>query len=101
LPVTVALPTATPVKVTEQLVTLAVVDNEQLAPAVPTLVSDETKLTVPVGAFVEVVVSATVAVQEEVPVGIIVLGLQATPVDVLSLPVMVTVMVAAVLALVL
>jgi len=100
VPVTVAVPTATPVKVTEQLVTLAVVDKVQLAPAVPTPVFDETKLTLPDGALAGVVVSATVAVQVEVPVGIIVLGLQATPVDVLSLPVTVTVMVAAVLVLV-
>ena len=98
---TVAVPVATPVKVTEQLVTLAVVDKAQLAPTVPTLVFEETKLTLPVGELVGVVVSATVAVQVEVPVGMIVLGLQATPVVVLSLPVTVTVMVAEVLVLVL
>ncbi len=98
---TVAVPAATPVNVTEQLVTLAVVDNVQLAPAVPTPAFDETKLTLPVGALAAIVVSATVAVQVEVPDGIIVLGLQATPVDVLSFPVAVTVMVAAVLVLVL
>jgi hypothetical protein len=99
--VTVAVPTATPVKVTEQLVTLAVVDKVQLASTVPTEVFEDTKLTVPPGVFEAVVVSVTVAVQLEVPVGTIVLGLQTTLVDVLSLLVTVTVTVAAVLVLVL
>jgi hypothetical protein len=101
VPVTVAVPTATPVKVAEQLVTPAVVDKVQLVSTVPTAVFEETKLTLPVGALAAVVVSATVAVQVEVPVGTIVPGVQATPVDVLSLPVTVTVTVAATLALVL
>jgi len=101
VPVTVAEPTATPVKVTEQLVTLAVVDKLQLAPTVPTPVFDETKPTLPVGALAGVVVSATVAVHVEVAPGRIVLGVQATLVDVLSLPVTVTETVAAVLVLVL
>lgn len=95
------MPDATPVRLTEQLVTLAVVDKEQLAATVPTAVFDETKLTLPVGALAGVVVSATVAVQVEIPVGMIVLGLQATLVDVLSFPVTVTVMAAEVLVLVL
>jgi hypothetical protein len=99
--VTVAVPTATPVKVTEQLVTLAVVDKVQLASTVPTEVFEDTKLTVPPGVFKAVVVSVTVAVHLEVPVGTIVLGLQTTLVDVLSLLVTVTVTVAAVLVLVL
>ena len=101
MPVAVAEPAATPVKITEQLVTLAVVDRVQLAPTKPTPAFDETKLTLPVGALPGVVVSATVAVHVETPVGTIVPGLQATPVDVLSLPVTVTVMVAEALVLVL
>ncbi len=59
---TVALPEATPVKVTEQLPAV----NMQLAPTVPTAVFDETKLTVPDGVFAAFVVSVTVAVHVEV-----------------------------------
>jgi len=97
VPVTVAVPTATPVKVTVHLPD----DKVQLAPTVPTDVFEDTKLTVPLGVFDADVVSVTVAVQAEVPVGAIVLGLQATAVDVSSLLVAVTVTVAAELALVL
>jgi hypothetical protein len=62
-------------------------------------VLDEVKLTLPPGAFEGVVVSATVTEHEEVPVGTIVLGLQAILVDVLSLPAAETVIVAEVLML--
>jgi hypothetical protein len=99
--VAVAVPTATPVKLTVHLVRPAAVDKVQLVPTVPTPVFDETKLTLPVGALAGTVVSATVTVQVEVPVGMIMLGLQATLVDVLSLPLTVTVIVEAALVLVL
>ncbi len=59
---TVAVPTATPVKVTEHLPA----DKVQLAPTVPTAVFDDVKLTEPVGVLAAFVVSATVAVQAEV-----------------------------------
>jgi hypothetical protein len=91
------MPTATPVKVTAHVPE----DRVQLAPTVPTPVFDETKLTLPDGTLAGFLVSPTVAVQVEALVGIIELGLQATLVDVLSLPVTVTVMVAAVLVLIL
>ncbi len=91
VPVTVAVPTATPVNAAVHLPD----DSVQLAPTVPTEVFEDTKLTVPPGVFDAVVVSVTVAVQVEVPVGTMVLGLQATAVDVLSLLVTVTVTVAA------
>jgi hypothetical protein len=78
--VTVALPEATPVKVTEQLPAV----NIQLAPTVPTAVFDDVKLTEPVGVFAAFVVSVTVAVQLEVPLAEIELGLQTTAVAVLS-----------------
>src|SRR5438552_16345407 len=81
MPVTVAVPAATPVKATEHLPE----DRKQLAPTVPTAVSEEVKLTTPVGVFEAVVVSVTVAVQVETPVGTIEPGLQATLVEVLSL----------------
>lgn len=74
-------------------------DRLQLAPIVPAAVLDETKLTVPVGVFVDVVVSATVTVHVEVPVGTIVAGAQDTVVEVLSLLVVVTVIVAEALVL--
>jgi len=97
VPVTVAVPTATPVKVTEHVPEVRM----QLAPTVPTAVFEEVKLAVPVGVLDGVVVSATVTVQVEVPVGTIVLGLQTTLVDVLSFAAAVTVTVAAALVLVL
>jgi len=97
VPVTVAEPEATPVNATVHEPPV----NEQLATTVPTVVSDEVKLRLPPGTFEAVVVSVTVAVHVEVPVGTIVVGLQPTLVDVLSLPVAVTVTVAAVLVLVL
>ena len=78
---TVAVPIATPVKVVAHFPE----DRVQLAPTVPTAVSEDVKLTVPVGVFEAVVVSVTVAVQVEVALGAIVLGLQATTVEVLSL----------------
>jgi hypothetical protein len=81
--VTDSVPVVVPaVNVTEQV---ALVDNVQLAPIVlPVAVPVMVKLTVPVGVFDGVVVSATVAVQLEVPVGTIVAGLQATDVEVAS-----------------
>jgi len=60
VPVTVKLPEATPVIVTVQLPP----DNVQLAPTVPTVVSDEDRLTEPDGVLAGFVVSATVTVQE-------------------------------------
>jgi hypothetical protein len=66
-------------------------DKVQLAPTVPTAVFDDVKVTEPVGVFDRDVVSATVAVQVEAPPGTTVAGLQATPVDVLSLLVTLTV----------
>jgi len=81
VPVTVAVPGATPAKVTGQLPDTRV----QLAATVPTAVLEELKLTVPVGVFEAVVVSVMVAVQVETPVGTIEPGLQATLVEVLSL----------------
>lgn len=75
-------PAATPVAVTVQLPE----ERVQLVPTVPKAVFDEMKFTVPVGTFVRVVVSATVAVQVEVPLGRIVAGLQETVVELLSFP---------------
>ncbi len=92
---TVAVPAATPVKITgtEQL---AVVDKVQLAPTVPTAVFDDTKFTEPVGVLAAFVISVTVAVQLEVPpAAIVVGGPQVTLVAVLSLAVTVPVTVAA------
>jgi hypothetical protein len=97
LPVTVAVPTATPVKGTVHIPE----DKVQLAPAVATAVFDDLKVTVPVGVLEPVVASLTVAVQVEVAPGRIEPGLQTTLVAVLSLPVAVTVTVAAALVLVL
>jgi len=62
VPVTVKEPDATPVTVAVQLPP----DNAQLAPTVPTAVSDEERLTLPDGVFAGFVVSATVRVQEPV-----------------------------------
>ena len=93
---TVAVPIATLVKVAMHLPD----DKVQLAPTVPTDVFEDTKLTEPLGVFEGVVVSVTVAVQAEAPVGKIVLGLQVTAVAVLSLLVTVTVTVATELVLV-
>jgi hypothetical protein len=70
------------VSVTEQLPE----DNVQLAPTVTIPVFDDVKLTVPVGVLDGVVVSATVAMQLEVPPMLTVLGLHDTVVVVLSLP---------------
>jgi hypothetical protein len=81
VPVTEAVPRATPVNVTEQLPDT----RTQLAPTVPTGVSDETKLTAPVGVFAAFVISVTVAAQIEVPPMLIEAGLQNTAVDVLSI----------------
>ena len=99
-------PAVVPVNITEQLVTLAVVDKVQvlelrLPPVVPAV---SVNVIVPVGAFDAVVVSVTVAVTEAVqldaPSAILQLTF-GTVVDVLSLPVAVTVTVAEGLLLVL
>jgi hypothetical protein len=95
--VTVAVPGATPVRIVVHVPALKV----QAAPTVATPIFDEMKLTLPPGTFAGVVVSATVTEHVEVPVGRIGLGVQATLVDVLSLLVTVTVIVAEELALVL
>jgi len=95
-------PEAVPVKVTEQLVTPDEVDSVQvgepkLPPVVPAV---REKVTVPVGAFDAVVVSATVAVTDAVqldaPSAMLQLTLP-TLVEVLSLPVTVTLTLVAVL----
>ncbi len=95
MPVTVAVPAATPVKVTVQLPEVKL----QLAPTVPTAVLDDVKLTLPVGVFEAVVLSVMVAVQVEVAPTLMVLGAQTTAVDVLSLAVTPIVIVAAALVL--
>lgn len=77
---TVAVPEATPVKMTVHLPALSV----QLEPTVPTAVFEEVKLTLPVGTLEAVVVSVTVAVQVDPAPGAIDAGLQATAVEVLS-----------------
>ncbi len=97
MPVTVAVPVATPVKATEQVPDTRV----QLAATVPTAVFEDTKVTVPVGVFAGVVVSETVAVQVEVAPIPILFGLQTTAVEVLSATRGLTVIVAATLVLVL
>jgi hypothetical protein len=63
VPDTVKLPAATPVMVTVQAPDESSV---QVDPAVPIVVSDEVKLTLPDGTFAALVVSTTVAVQEPV-----------------------------------
>ena len=80
MPVTVAVPADTPVKTAVQLPDTKV----QLAATVPIALFDDTKFTVPVGVFAGIVVSVTTAVQVEVPPMLMLLGLQATAVDVLS-----------------
>jgi hypothetical protein len=82
VPVTVKPPEATPVTVTVQLPDAKV----QLAPTVPTVVSDEVKLTEPDGTFDGVVVSPTVTVHVEVPPRATMDGLHETLVEVVSLP---------------
>jgi len=104
--VTVPVPALVPVKVTEQLVTPAAVDRLHMLalrepPVVPAV---NVKVTIPVGAFEAVVVSVTVAVTDEVQLVTPSAMLQLTAptlVEVLSLPVTVTVTVAAELVLVL
>jgi hypothetical protein len=81
VPVTVAVPGAAPVNVTVQVPETRL----QLAATVPTVVSDEVKVTVPVGVFEGVVVSETVAVQVEVPPMPMLVDAQDTTVDVSSL----------------
>ncbi len=81
MPVTVAVPGATPVKIALQVPPLKV----QLAATVPTAVLDEVNVTVPVGVLAGVVVSATVAAHVEVPPMLMEARLQTTVVDVLSL----------------
>jgi hypothetical protein len=90
VPVTVAEPGATPVNVTEQL---PVESRVQLAPTVPTVVSDELNVTLPDGIFDMEVVSETVAVQVEVPPMLMLAGAQDTEVEVLSRTTAVTVIV--------
>ncbi len=99
-------PALVPVNVTEHLVTLDVVDRVQvgelrLPPVVPGV---NVNVTVPVGKFEAVVVSATVAITEAVqllaPKAMLQLTFP-TLVEVLSLPVTVTVTAAAALVLVL
>lgn len=99
-------PADVPVNMTEQLVTPDVVDKtheaaDKLPPVLPAV---KLKVTVPVGALVAVVVSVTVAVTEALqllsPNGMLQLT-GPTEVEVLSLPVAVTVIVAAELVLVL
>jgi hypothetical protein len=75
----VKLPEATPVIVTVQVPDAKV----QLAPTVPTLVSDEVNVTVPLGVFAEVVVSETATEQEPVRPAVTELG-HMTLVEVLS-----------------
>ena len=94
---TIAEPGATAVKMTEQLPDTRL----QLAPTVTTAIFDEVKLTVAVGVFAGVVVSETEAIQVEAPLMLIEAGAQETVVEVLSLLVEVTVMVAVLLVLVL
>jgi len=77
VPVTVAVPGATPVKATEQLPA----NNVQLDPTLTTAVFDEVKVTEPVGVFDGLVVSVTVTVQVPVCPGATTLGLQATTVS--------------------
>jgi len=99
-------PAVVPVKVTKQLVTPDVVDNVQVGelrvpPVVPGV---NVNVTVPVGAFDAVVVSTTVAVTKEIqkdPPSPMLQETFGTEVEVLSLPVAVTVTVAAELVLVL
>lgn len=62
MPVTVKLPTATPVIVTVQVPDVKL----QLATTVPTVVSEEVKLTVPAGILAALKLSATVTEQEPV-----------------------------------
>ncbi len=99
-------PAVAPVNITEQFVTPEVVDKlhvlePRLPPVVPAV---RVNVTVPVGAFEAVAVSATVAVREAVqlvPPSAILQLTAPTLVEVLSLPVTVTVIVAAELVLVL
>ena len=74
------MPVVTPVNVVVHLPDSRV----QLGATVPIAMSDDVKLTEPVGVLEAVVVSATFAVQVEVALGRIVLGVQVTAVDVLS-----------------
>lgn len=90
VPVTVAVPGATPVNITLQLPPVSV----QLALTVPTVVSEDWNETVPVGMFVGVVVSATVAVHADVAPMLMLAGVQLTLVEVLSFVGALTVMAA-------
>lgn len=90
VPLTVAVPGATPVNMTVQLPEVVRV---QLAPTVPTAVLEDVKVTVPVGVFVEVVVSVTVALQVDAPPMLMLAGLQEIVVEVLSSCAAVTVIV--------
>jgi len=80
VPLTVAEPGATPVKVTVQV---PVPPSVQLAATVPTAVFDDVNVTVPLGVMaVPTSVSVTVAVQVEPPPMLMLDGAQETPVDV-------------------
>jgi len=81
VPLTVAVPAATPVKTAVQLPDTRV----QLAATVPTAVFEDVKLTVPVAVLAALVVSVTLAVQVDVPPMLIEAGAQDTAVVVLSL----------------
>jgi hypothetical protein len=80
VPVTVAVPGARPVSITEHEPAARV----QLASTVPTVVFDDANVTLPVGVLEAVVVSVTEAVQVEVAPMLRLLALQATLVEVLS-----------------
>ncbi len=80
VPVRVVWPAATAVSWAVQLPS----ESVQLACTVPTLVSEEEKLTVPVGVFEGVVVSGTVAVHMDFPPESMLLGLHAMLADVVS-----------------
>jgi len=100
--VTEPVPAAVPVNVTEQLVTLDVVDRLQLFESNVPPVNVNVNVTVPVAAFEAVVVSATVAVTDAVqlvPPNAMLQLTVPTLVEVLSLPVTITVTVAAALLL--
>jgi len=88
--VTVTLPGARPVKVTEQLLETRL----QLEPTVPAAGFDAVKLMVPVGVLDVEFRSVTVAVHVDVWPTMMMLGTQTTPVAVVSFTTAVTVMAA-------
>jgi hypothetical protein len=76
----VAVPAATPVNFAVHMPD----ESVQLAATVPAAVFEDVKVTVPVGMLEGVVVSVTVAVHVEAPVGMIVAGVHTITVDVVS-----------------